>query len=178
MGWPCGQQIAKKVNKAKKSATHPVGNNRNHPVFGRRPFLFLSLRGASGATQKRSTLALVAGQSRLRFSHLRNCRKHQQEWCGPWTAVKFFSSELTGFYQDGDESCHRSDVAGEPFSQLGHSHMFWHAERIQRKGPWRGREGSWEHLYQGWRFFFPFSFSVLFGSIISHESRAEGLTNF
>jgi hypothetical protein len=27
-------------------------------------------------------------------------------------------------------------------------------------------------------FFFPFSFSVLFGSIISHESRAEGLTIF
>jgi hypothetical protein len=27
-------------------------------------------------------------------------------------------------------------------------------------------------------FFFPFSFLVLFGSIISHESRAEGLTIF
>jgi hypothetical protein len=27
-------------------------------------------------------------------------------------------------------------------------------------------------------FFFPFSFSVLFGSIISHESQAQGLTIF
>ncbi len=96
---------------------------------------------------------------------VRNRWKHQPEWCGLWTAVNFFSSDLTGFYQDGDESCHRSDVAGEPSSQLGHFHMVWHAERIQRKGSRRGREGSWEHLYQGWLVFFPFFF---FGSVRFH----------
>jgi hypothetical protein len=41
-------------------------------------------------------------------------------------------------------------------------------------------ERAAENIYikVGFFFFFPFSFSVLFGSIISHESRAEGLTIF
>jgi hypothetical protein len=167
VGCPCGQQIVTTANCPKsKQGEKKVPLIRwettgiiRYPVDDRCSFFRCRARQVRRRKEARSRSLLANLVSDSAIS-VRNCWKHQQEWCGLWTAVKFFSSELTGFYQDGDESCHRSDVAGEPSPQLGHSHMVWHAERIQRKSSRRGREGSWEHLYQGWLVFF---FLFLFG---------------